>query len=392
MFQISMPEAVKNIINKIYECGYEAYIVGGCVRDSLLGREPYDFDITTSALPEDVKAMFERTVDTGIEHGTVTVVMDGKGYEVTTYRIDGEYRDMRHPQTVSYTSEIKEDLSRRDFTVNALAYNDKSGLVDVFGGIEDIEKKVIRCVRVPEERFSEDALRVLRAIRFSSVLDFSIEELTACAVHKFANRLNGISKERIFTEWKKLLSGKRAYDVIREYSDVIFEFLPELREMKLLEKERFDELLCDERQLVLFASFFGASEFTKAAENLKMDSKTKAIGISVLNNLTLSDEYEDNALKRFILFKDDEVSIKCARICYAIERISKVTKQRVEELIASDSVRRVSQLNVNGNDILSLGLRGENVGKTLSMLLYAVADGDVENEKQALLNYVMANL
>ena len=166
--KIQLPEKVKVIIQTLEAAGYEAYAVGGCVRDSVLGRIPADWDITTSALPEQVKELFHRTIDTGIEHGTVTVMMDKEGFEVTTYRIDGEYRDHRHPEQVNFTGELKEDLRRRDFTINAMAYNDRCGMVDAFGGIEDLKHGVIRCVGVAGERFEEDALRILRAVRFGS--------------------------------------------------------------------------------------------------------------------------------------------------------------------------------------------------------------------------------
>ena len=176
--QIILPKNVNKIIHVLEEHGFQAYAVGGCIRDSLLGRTPHDWDITTSALPEQVKDLFKKTVDTGIQHGTVTILLDGEGYEVTTYRLDGEYEDSRHPKEVTFTSLLSEDLKRRDFTVNAMAYNEKDGLVDLFGGQKDMEEKVIRCVGDPLERFTEDALRILRAVRFAAQLGFSIEERT----------------------------------------------------------------------------------------------------------------------------------------------------------------------------------------------------------------------
>lgn len=166
--QIILPKNVNKIIHVLEEHGFQAYAVGGCIRDSLLGRTPHDWDITTSALPEQVKDLFKKTVDTGIQHGTVTILLDGEGYEVTTYRLDGEYEDSRHPKEVTFTSLLSEDLKRRDFTVNAMAYNEKDGLVDLFGGQKDMEEKVIRCVGDPLERFTEDALRILRAVRFAA--------------------------------------------------------------------------------------------------------------------------------------------------------------------------------------------------------------------------------
>ena len=176
MFQINLPDDVKYILNTLRAAGYEAYAVGGCVRDCLLGKLPKDWDVTTSALPEDVKRLFPRTVDTGIKHGTVTVMVKSEGYEVTTYRVDGKYTDGRHPESVSFTASLDEDLKRRDFTINALVYNETNGVTDLFGGTDDLDNKIIRCVGVAEERFGEDALRILRAIRFSAQLGFEIEE------------------------------------------------------------------------------------------------------------------------------------------------------------------------------------------------------------------------
>lgn len=203
--KINMPEAVKEIIATLQQNHFEAYAVGGCVRDSILGREPNDWDITTSAAPEEVKALFRRTIDTGIEHGTVTIMVDKVGYEVTTYRIDGKYEDGRHPTEVTFTRNLKEDLLRRDFTINAMAYNDTDGLVDIFGGMEDIRRKVIRCVGDPRARFTEDALRLMRAIRFAAQLGYTIEDETREAMREIAGNLSKISAERIQVELIKTL-------------------------------------------------------------------------------------------------------------------------------------------------------------------------------------------
>ena len=203
--KIILPEAVKKIINVLQSAGYEAWAVGGCVRDSILHREPDDWDITTSARPEQVKVLFHRTVDTGIQHGTVTVLMDRVGYEVTTYRIDGEYEDSRHPKEVTFTASLQEDLRRRDFTINAMAYNEEAGLVDIFGGIEDISKKVIRCVGDAKERFTEDALRMMRAVRFATQLGFFIDPDTFDAIIRNRERISIISKERIVDELNKIV-------------------------------------------------------------------------------------------------------------------------------------------------------------------------------------------
>lgn len=216
---LEIPKNAEIILHILEKAGYEAYVVGGCVRDSILGRSPDDWDITTSAKPEQVKALFHRTVDTGLQHGTVTVLMEKEGYEVTTYRVDGEYEDGRHPKEVTFTASLKEDLKRRDFTINAMAYNPSSGLVDLFGGLEDIERKIIRCVGDPLERFTEDALRIMRAVRFSAQLGFTIEEETRKALKVLAPNLKHVSAERIQVELVKLLMSPHQADPIISLSD-----------------------------------------------------------------------------------------------------------------------------------------------------------------------------
>ena len=212
MIKIHLPSEVRLIIDRLNKGGYRADIVGGSVRDAHLGREIGDYDITTDAPPERTAELFSdfRTVETGIKHGTLTVVIDKAPYEITTYRTDGEYLDNRHPSSVSFTRELSLDLSRRDFTVNAMCYNERDGLTDLFDGRGDLERRLIRTVGEPPLRFSEDALRILRALRFASVLDFEIEENTARAVREYAHLLENVSRERIYTEWLKLLSGRGA--------------------------------------------------------------------------------------------------------------------------------------------------------------------------------------
>lgn len=205
-FVIPIPQPAREIIGTLTEHGFDAYIVGGCVRDSLLKKEPKDWDITTSAKPEQVKALFRRTVDTGLKHGTVTVMIGKEGYEVTTYRIDGEYKDHRRPEKVEFTTDLREDLRRRDFTINAMAYHPDKGVIDCFSGLADLEKGVIRCVGSPYERFEEDALRMLRAVRFAAQLNFTIEEQTKAAIKKKAETLKDISAERIQVELTKLIT------------------------------------------------------------------------------------------------------------------------------------------------------------------------------------------
>ncbi|MCR5323763.1 MAG: CCA tRNA nucleotidyltransferase [Lachnospiraceae bacterium] len=238
--KIDLPQSVNAIISRLEQNGYEAWAVGGCVRDSLLGRKPKDWDITTSALPHEIKRIFTRTIDTGIEHGTVTVMYEGTGYETTTYRIDGKYSDSRHPDSVEFSRSLDEDLKRRDFTINAMAYSDNGGIVDLFGGINDLNDRIIRCVGNPIERFSEDALRILRAIRFSAELDFDIDPDTLEAAAQLKDRLKLISAERIHVELEKLIMSSHPEKIAFLHSTGVDEIiLPELK--KAIESESAGE-------------------------------------------------------------------------------------------------------------------------------------------------------
>ncbi len=229
---IQLPDKVKQIINRITEAGYEAYAVGGCIRDSILGRVPDDWDITTSATPQQVKQLFRRTIDTGIQHGTVTVMLDREGFEVTTYRIDGKYEDGRHPTEVTFTPNLEEDLKRRDFTINAMAYNEQTGIVDLFGGIQDIEAGIIRCVGDARARFTEDALRIMRAIRFAAQLGYRIEGETRDAISELAPNLRQISAERIQVELTKLVNSAHPETMRTVYdTGVAAIILPEFQEI-----------------------------------------------------------------------------------------------------------------------------------------------------------------
>lgn len=230
-FKIELPEDVSFIINTIEKNGHQAYAVGGCVRDTIMGVVPNDWDITTNALPEEVKSYFNKTIDTGIQHGTVTVMLHSTGYEVTTYRIDGDYLDGRHPSSVEFSDRLTDDLCRRDFTINAMAYNDRMGLVDEYGGIDDINNKIIRCVGNPVERFTEDALRMMRAIRFSAQLGFTIDDNTFKAIEKLSTNIQKVSMERVCVELKKTLMSDNP-DFCRLYgaTNLFRDILPQLHD------------------------------------------------------------------------------------------------------------------------------------------------------------------
>ena len=226
----SLPDPVYRLLDHLSRAGFSAYVVGGCVRDSLLGLQPHDWDICTSATPDQMKQVFRgfHTVETGLKHGTMTVVVDHKPYEVTTFRVDGNYSDHRHPDSVRFVDNLTQDLARRDFTVNAMAFSPASGLADPFNGQQDLSAGLIRCVGIPEQRFDEDALRVLRALRFASVYDFTIEPATASALRKMSPDLKRVAGERVREELLKLLCGKAAGRILREFPEVLAVIVPEI--------------------------------------------------------------------------------------------------------------------------------------------------------------------
>lgn len=388
MKRIFIPESCEKIINKLKRKGHDAYIVGGCVRDALLGRVAYDYDVTTSALPEQVKQIFDRTVDTGISHGTVTVLSDGIPHEVTTFRIDGEYRDSRHPVSVSYTKEVEYDLARRDFTVNALCYNHEAGLIDAFGGIEDLEKKLIRAVGDPYRRFGEDALRVFRGIRFAATLGFDIEPHTRQAIFDCREKLSDISVERIYVEWAKLLGGERAFEVITEYLDVITVAIPELADIKMPDRVKFNALSAEERQIALFASCTDSATFDGAMRRLRVDNKTRELGVCVIKNLSLSDGMSDGELKLSLIGMSDACATSAARVASVLGLCTDNVERRILELIEKDNPRRISQLAIGGREVMAAGFAGESVGRVLDKLLRAAALGEVENDRDSLIGYI----
>ena len=436
--KIEMPEQVKKIIDVLESAGYEAYAVGGCVRDSILGRIPADWDITTSAKPEQVKVLFPRTIDTGIEHGTVTVMIDKNGYEVTTYRIDGEYQDGRHPVEVNFTSNLTEDLKRRDFTINAMAYNDRSGLVDVFDGAGDLERKVIRCVGDAKERFGEDALRILRAVRFAAQLGFEIHEDTRTAASELAGNLEQISAERIQTELVKLLVSPHP-QMLRDAWEMGLTaiFLPEfdaameteqnnphhmysvgehtLKAMEFVEPEKVLRLA------VLFHDFgkpdvrqsrdgvdhfYGHAEVSrdKAAEilrRLKFDNDT----IEQVKRLVLyhdaRPEANEKSVRRLMkkVGKDyfpDLLQVMGADILAQSEykRLDKLTTlSRVTEIYEGILERgecvSLKELAVTGKDLIQAGMKpGKELGAVLQSMLEEVIEDPEKNTKEYLLKQV----
>ena len=391
--RIQLPYEVEWVIGKIRDAGYEAFAVGGCVRDTLLGRTPEDWDVTTSARPEAVKAIFERTVDTGLQHGTVTVLKNRKGYEVTTYRIDGEYHDGRHPDSVEFTPNLREDLKRRDFTINAMAYSHETGIVDEFGGMEDLKAGIVRCVGRPEDRFTEDALRLLRALRFSAQLGFEIEESTYAAIKTIAPNLAKVSKERVQAELTKLLlsahperilllkeTGLSAqivpgFDAV--FAPALFSKLSRLPAEKSLRWAGF--LLC---------------QSTKQAEavlkGLKMDNETIGNVSRMIEGaketLPLEKPAVRRAMSRYTPYQL-EGALKLKELMGSPDA-GEIRRLR-EEIIRDGDCVSLKELAVKGRDLLEAGVeRGPMVGEILNHLFDLVLLYPEKNDRELLLKEV----
>lgn len=410
-----MPKDVKMIINTLMENGYEAYAVGGCIRDSILKRNPDDWDITTNALPEQVKELFKRTIDTGIKHGTVTVMIDKTGYEITTYRIDGEYEDGRHPKSVEFSTELVEDLKRRDFTINAMAYNEKDGLRDEFGGIGDIRKGMVRCVGSPVERFTEDALRMMRAVRFSAQLGFSIHRETLEAIKKLAPNIKKVSMERIQVELIKTLMSDRPETVemfaecgitaqILPHVDAILKSPKKAIVMKMLKNAQKTPVM-RYAALLYYSGAEAAMETLKALklDNYTIDMVAKLIwceGINIkVNEVDVRQAMHDlgtdfipmlREFKRNIYKTKEEVMfIPMGKYLTQIETIYKMYLQIVER---GDCVT-LKDLAVNGKDLIEMGMQpGEQIGEMLDLLLRVVIEKPIENDRQVLLALVEGKL
>lgn len=435
---INIPSQVNTAIEILCNSGHSAYIVGGAVRNLIMGIPVNDWDITTSALPEETIQLFRdfRTIETGIKHGTVTVIIDGMSLEITTYRIEKGYSDNRHPDKVEFTDRVEDDLSRRDFTVNAIAYSPKNGLVDPFGGCEDITKKTIRCVGNPDKRFGEDALRILRALRFSSVLGFEIDRETAESIHQNKHLLKNISAERIFVELSKLLCGKNAADILHEYKDVIFLIIPELEPMNNCtqnhERHIYDvwghtvkavESVPPEPELRFAMLFHDSgkphckSTDQNGTDHFYLHGKTsKKITFDILSKLKTSNKFRDTVcnLVEYHDFLPDKISKKTYKKYIAklgIETVEKlflireadilaqspkfhsesleenrIGKKTLEEIKSEKTCFKISDLAVDGKALENIGIApSPAMGKILKTLLDEVMDEKLPNEKENLI-------
>ena len=427
-----IPEFVKNLLQDLESAGYEAWCVGGCVRDLRLGREPADWDVTTSALPEETLAVFgSRAIPTGLRHGTVTIRTEGQPVEVTTFRKDGAYRDHRRPETVTFTDSLEEDLARRDFTVNAMALDLRGSFRDPFGGLGDLERGLLRCVGEPDRRFGEDALRILRGLRFSACLGFTLESETEASVRKNRELLREIAPERIWTEFSRLLTGDWAAQVLRAYPEVPGVFWPELTPLAGFDQRTrhhcydvwehtLHALAAVEPDVVLRCTMLlhdigkpetftvddrghghfkghparGAAKAEEMLRRLRVDNATRETVVRLVEwhdcNIPRTDrglcralrDLGETDLRRLLAVKRaDNLAQAHQDLLGEIDKAETI----LDRLLAEGACVTLKQLAVGGNDLADLGLRGPAVGRMLNTLLDRVVDGEVPNERQALL-------
>lgn len=396
---IDLPKNVENIIGSLEEHGFEGFAVGGCVRDSLLKKTPKDWDITTDALPVDMKKIFKKTFDTGIAHGTVTVLMDGVGYELTTYRIDGNYSDGRHPDSVSFSKSLSEDLCRRDFTINAMAYSNKKGIVDLFDGRKDLQNGIIRAVGDAKKRFDEDALRMLRAVRFAAQLGFKIDDDTFEAIKEKAKLLSKVSKERIFVELNKSLCGDFAQNIKMVYTSGLYRYIG--KEFAKLDKSIYDfyPRKFHNKKHMYWAAFLENIENVEAVKKILFELKS--------DNATRNNAYLlVKELKNPLPSSDEDIRWSLHRIgadlfCDYIE-ILKSDKKNVDILDKIDTIENryililkenhayeISMLDITGKDLMDTGIsKGPKIGEVLEFLLKKVIENPLNNEKSSLLRLV----
>ena len=394
---IDLPKNVENIIGSLEEHGFEGFAVGGCVRDSLLKKTPKDWDITTDALPEDMKKIFKKTFDTGIAHGTVTVLMDGVGYELTTYRVDGNYSDGRHPDSVSFSKSLSEDLCRRDFTINAMAYSHNKGIVDLFGGRKDLQNGIIRAVGDAKKRFDEDALRMLRAVRFAAQLGFKIDDDTFAAIKEKAKLLSNVSKERIFVELNKSLCGDFAQNIKMVYTSGLYRYIGK-------EFAKLDESIYDfyprkfpNKKHMYWAVFLENIENVEAVKKilfeLKSDNATRnntyLLVKELKNPLPSSDEDIRWSLHRIgaDLFCDYIEILKSDKKNVDILDKIDTIENRYSQILKENHAYEISMLDITGKDLMDIGIsKGPKIGEVLEFLLKKVIENPLNNEKSILLS------
>ena len=437
-----IPEKALIVFELLEKRGYECFLVGGCVRDMLMGIEPHDIDITTNATPDEVKAVFAdfHTLDIGIKHGTVTVINDSEPIEITTYRKESTYSDGRRPDAVTFSRHINDDLSRRDFTSNAIAYSPSVGIVDPFGGMADIENKILRCVGNPTERFKEDSLRILRGLRFASVLGFSIDKATEEAMYSCRELINIVSPERIFTEISKLICGKNAGTIISRYSDILAVALPEIKDMKGFKQHNFHHIYdvlnhtakvvdsvypaVDLRFAALFhdcgkpdcfsidengvGHFYSHASISgrkaeEALTRLRCDNATKDKVVKLVKIHDTPIEPDSRVIKKKLQKYGEEIFFDLIKLQRAdnmglspeflyrqetYDKLEEIARQVIEE----NQCFSLKDLAVNGRDMISLGLKGKDIGTALDELLKAVIEEKCNNDKESLIEYYHRNV
>jgi len=398
LITIDLPEKVKLIIERLESHGFEAYAVGGCVRDKILKRVPDDWDITTSAKPEEVKALFCVTIDTGIKHGTVTVLIEKEGFEVTTFRLDGDYTDGRHPDNIEFTASLTEDLKRRDFTINAMAYSERRGLVDKFGGTEDLKNRLIRAVGIPEERFGEDALRLLRALRFAAQLNFEIEENTYKAVKNLSNTIEKVSAERVAKELEKLILSNNPDKMRLVYeSGIMSVWLPELNEYFKNDIDKAEVYLkamksafyADRKELLmirlsLLLERTGAEAAYKALRRLKLDNETVSAVKKLVDLSEISLEKDEYEMRKTMSLAGKRLM----PLFFEVRRAKGLADKSFlyENIIIRGDCTEISELKINGNDLIQLGIpKGKMIGETLTNLLDKVIKEPELNTREGLI-------
>lgn len=386
--QLKLPSPILFVLERLNRAGHEAYVVGGCVRDSILGSSPSDWDVTTSALPHQTMEIFKdfRTLDNGIRHGTVTVFIEELPIEITTYRIDGDYLDHRRPDTVTFSPSLTEDLQRRDFTINAMAYHPDLGLVDPFDGQKDLQLCCIRCVGDPQKRFNEDALRILRAIRFSSVLGFEIHTETQRAIHQLCNTLTNMAIERVQVEFVKWLCGQPDR-LIADYKDVLTVLLPMIDwgSLNIPPLNSSDNAV--DIRFTLFLYPLSPELGRQVLHHLRMPKQTTERIVAMLNCKTWSIQ-EDRAL--LLLLNQIGPQLTDTLLCVrGVLEDTKAAVESVKRIIKQNKCYSLNQLAVNGEDLLKEGvLAGPALGETLQRLLLLVIDGRCENRKEELLKHL----
>lgn len=384
--RIDLPSAVLTALEKLNTAGFEAYAVGGCVRDSLMGRLPYDWDITTSATPQETAHVFTdyRTIETGLKHGTITVIVDETPLEITTFRLEGAYSDGRHPDSVSFSKHLSDDLQRRDFTINAMAYHPQTGLIDLYDGKSDLSNAMIRCVGNPDTRFEEDALRIIRALRFAAVLDFRIDAATDAALRRLSPALNKVSVERITAELTKLLCGKAARRILCAYGDVIHLIIPELAEDSDFHLMTTVEAIPIARlAALLWESNITAETAERILHRLRLDNHTiqSVKRLIQCKNMPYSN---DKDLLWLLNRLDDNLIWDYLSLAEADDEV----RARVKQLLNDGFCYKLSMLAVNGTDLKEIGICvGPELGSILHALLQAVIDGECPNNKHSLLEY-----